>query len=97
MRGHLLAVVSPYKGLRRTEFCADCVPACSPDGSLWAALTPDQQVAARTLGWKDGVMWDDGLSPESGTKTWAELTPAQKAAATTLGWHRQSWEAEALQ
>lgn len=42
-------------------------------------------------------MWDDGLSPESGTKTWAELTAAQKAAATTLGWDRASWEEEALQ
>jgi|EP01043_Picozoa_sp_COSAG02_P017971 hypothetical protein len=86
--------------VRRTDPCADAAcssPACSPDRSLWAALTPDQQVAARTLGWKDGAMWDDGLSPESGTKTWAELTSAQKTAATTLGWHRQSWEAEALQ
>ena len=54
-------------------------------------------MAARTLGWKDGAMWDDGLSPESGTKTWAELTSAQKVAAVDLGWDRQSWEAEALQ
>jgi hypothetical protein len=73
------------------------VYSCAPGRSLWSALTSAQQAAARTLGWKDGAMWDDGLSPESGTKTWAELTAAQKAAATTLGWDRASWEEEALQ
>ena len=71
--------------------------ACPFDRSLWSALTPEQQMAARTLGWKDGAMWDDGLSPESGTKTWAELTGAQKMAAVDLGWDQRSWEAEALQ
>ena len=68
-----------------------------PRRSFWAGLTPEQQAAARALGWHSAAMWDDGVSPASGTKAWGQLTSKQRKAATTLGWAKASWEAEAVQ
>ena len=63
------------------------------DKATWAELTPEEQVAARSLGYNQ-LGWEQGIPPKACSTRWALLTASQQSSATVLGYFEACWDEE---
>jgi len=68
-----------------------CTPWPADVFKKFAELTPDQQKAAKGLGYNE-KSWAANEDVDLSSKKWATLTPAQQKDATTLGFTQITWD-----